>query len=155
MQPWHWCFTTPSSTSIRNGLQSLTSTMNQHCLGLLGSITTPTPVPAGPAGTRTGLPSRNKRAQTPGLGLLLVLISFYGLTDCISSCPDRSHHEATTPLMRCHDSNIHWSHSHPTGCKRNVSDSTRAQMIDAIVWALCMFLLCSFIATSNYYLGSE
>ena len=154
MQPWHWCFTTPSSTSIRNGVQSLTSTMNQHCLALLGSITTSTPVPARPAGIRTGLavPSRNKPAQTPGLGLLLVLISFYGLTDCISSCPDRNHHEATTPLMRCHDSNTHWFHSHPTGCKRNVSDSTRAQ---SIVWALGMFLLWSFLATSNYYLGSE
>ena len=51
--------------------------------------------------------------------------------------PDRNYHEANiipigpTPT--------------PSGCKRNISDSTRAQMIYAFVYTLGMFLYVHFL----------
>ena len=73
--------------------------------------------------------------------------------------PDRIQEPAwiTKPPMRCHDSNTHWSrhwsHSHPTGCKWHISDSTRAQMIDTIVYALGTFLFVHFLPQVTVLLG--
>ena len=71
------------------------------------------------------------------------------------SYPDKNHHESQRLPRIITTLTPTGPTPTPTGCKRNISDSTRAWMIDAIVWALRYVSFCSFLSSSNYYLGSE
>ena len=68
-------------STARRDTPTVTSTTNERCVALLRSTTSPTLVPATPAGISTGLQTSHLATSHPkrrlGLDMLLVLLSFW------------------------------------------------------------------------------
>ena len=135
-----------------------------HMRSLLKSTTTTTPVPATPAGIPTGLQTSHPPISQPkqwprllGLGMLWFFYKFLW-TNCPfifriwcetihtqpqnPNCtePPWSDNSSPTP-MRCHDSNIHWSHFRFNSCRKDSCHRLCTRYVS----------FCSFLASSNYY----